>query len=163
MAELRRTGAFEREVLCLITATGPGWVNARGVDRWSTSGAPPSASRPFRAISTSRARPGAGPRVVYRQYASDPITWWSPRLMVSRPDWLRERRGSDVLPAVHRYPFVTFWQVTADMAVSNGVPDGHGHDFGAMPVAAWARIAPPAGWTDARTAALTEVIAAERS
>ncbi|MEV6401176.1 alpha/beta-hydrolase family protein, partial [Streptomyces sp. NPDC051907] len=24
-------------------------------------------------------------------------------------------------------PFVTFWQVTADLPFSTGVPDGHGH------------------------------------
>ncbi|MFF5085163.1 alpha/beta hydrolase [Actinoplanes sp. NPDC000266] len=277
VAELRRTGAFERAVLCLITTTGTGWVNARGVDpleymyggdtalvalqysylpspisflvdkerareagrdlfdavyaSWSalprdqrprllvfgeslgSFGAEAAFSGPadirnrvdgmllvgppnmnelwneylddrdegtreilptyergatvrFAAVPSDLDDPGpawSGPRVVYLQYASDPITWWSPRLMISRPDWLRERRGPDVLSTVRWYPFVTFWQVTADMAVSNGVPDGHGHNFGAMPVAAWARIAPPPGWTDARTAALTEVIAAERS
>jgi uncharacterized membrane protein len=98
------------------------------------------------------------PRVVYLQYPSDPITWWSPRLMVSRPDWLDEPRGADVLPAVRWYPFITFWQLTADMAVSNDVPAGHGHNFGAMPTAAWARIAPPLGWSDERTAALTRLL-----
>ncbi|WP_328474225.1 alpha/beta-hydrolase family protein [Actinoplanes sp. NBC_00393] len=98
------------------------------------------------------------PRVVYLQYPSDPITWWSPRLMVSRPDWLAEPRGADVLPAVRWYPFVTFWQVSADMAVSNNVPAGHGHNFGAAPAAAWAQIAPPPGWTAERTAALTRLL-----
>ena len=85
--------------------------------------------------------------MVYLQHPSDPITWWSPALMVRRPDWLAEPRGYDVLPSMRWFPFVTFWQVTADMAVSNGVPAGHGHNFGATPVAAWAHIAPPDGWT----------------
>src|SRR4051812_3897196 len=58
------------------------------------------------------------PRVAYLQHPSDPIVWWGPRLMVSRPDWLREDRGADVSPAMRWYPFVTFWQVTADMAFS---------------------------------------------
>lgn len=98
------------------------------------------------------------PRVVYLQYPSDPITWWSPRLMVSRPDWLAEPRGADVLPAVRWYPFVTFWQVSADMAFANNVPAGHGHNFGAMPAAAWAQIAPPLGWNGERTAALTRLL-----
>ncbi|GIH98444.1 hypothetical protein Pta02_04530 [Planobispora takensis] len=99
------------------------------------------------------------PRVVYLQHASDPITWWSPRLAVRRPDWLDEPRGGDVLPAMRWYPFVTFWQVTADMAVAGGAPAGHGHNYGAAPVAAWAQIAPPDGWSAERTAALTELIA----
>jgi uncharacterized membrane protein len=57
------------------------------------------------------------------------------------------------------YPFVTFWQVSADMAFANDVPPGHGHNFGAMPVMAWARIAPPEGWTVSRTDELTRLIA----
>ncbi len=106
-------------------------------------------------------RPGpAGQRVVYLQHPSDPITWWSPALMVRRPDWLAEPRGYDVLPSMRWFPFVTFWQLTADMAVSNGVPPGHGHNFGATPVAAWAHLVAPDGWTAERTAALTAIIAA---
>jgi uncharacterized membrane protein len=96
----------------------------------------------------------ATPRVVYLQHPSDPIVWWSPDLMLSRPDWLEEKRGDDVLPATRWYPFVTFWQVSADMAFATGVPGGHGHNYGAQPVRAWALIAPPEGWTDARTADL---------
>jgi uncharacterized membrane protein len=99
------------------------------------------------------------PRVVYLQHASDPIIWWAPKLMVSRPDWLAEPRGEDVLPSTRWVPFVTFWQVTADMAFSTGVPAGHGHNYGAEPVAAWADIVPPTGWTAERTSALTEIIA----
>jgi uncharacterized membrane protein len=103
----------------------------------------------------------ANPKVVYLQHPSDPITWWAPELMVRRPDWLAEPRGADVLPSTRWFPFVTFWQLTADMAFANAVPDGHGHRFGATPVAAWAFLAPPAGWTAERTAALTAIIAAD--
>jgi uncharacterized membrane protein len=99
------------------------------------------------------------PRVAYLQHPSDPIVWWSPRLLLNHPDWLREPRGADVSPAIRWYPFVTFWQVTADMAFSTGVPAGHGHSYGAEPVVAWADLAPPDGWTPQRTAELTELIA----
>jgi uncharacterized membrane protein len=102
------------------------------------------------------------PRVVYLQHASDPITWWSPELMLRRPDWLKEPRGPDVSPSMHWYPFVTFWQVTADMAFSVDIPVGHGHNFGTTPVAAWADIAPPDGWTTEQTAALADVVASRR-
>ena len=98
------------------------------------------------------------PRVVYLQHPSDPIVWWAPRLMLSRPDWLREPRGEDVSSPMRWYPFVTFWQVTADMAFSTGVPAGHGHNYGAEPAAAWADIAPPEGWTSARTDELTAAV-----
>src|SRR5215475_5245979 len=101
------------------------------------------------------------PRVVYLQHASDPIVWGSPRLFLHRPDWLEEQRGPDVLPNMRWYPFVTFWQVTADMAFSTGVPPSHGHNYGTQPVAAWAAILPPPGWTDARTADLERVMSQE--
>jgi uncharacterized membrane protein len=106
--------------------------------------------------------PRSGPdvaKVVYLQHPSDPITWWSPRLIGHRPDWLREPRGADVLPSMRWIPMVTFWQVTLDMAFANEVPPGHGHDYGTTPVAAWAYIAPPPGWNAERTTALSAVIA----
>ncbi|MFC5007351.1 alpha/beta hydrolase [Dactylosporangium cerinum] len=99
------------------------------------------------------------PRVVYLQHASDPIVWWSLRLIVSRPEWLAEPRGRDVSPKVRWIPFVTFWQVTADMAFSTGVPAGHGHNYGPSAVPAWADVVPPQGWTPDRTAELTPIIA----
>ncbi|WP_327011748.1 alpha/beta-hydrolase family protein [Dactylosporangium sp. NBC_01737] len=102
--------------------------------------------------------PWSRPRVVYLQHPSDPIVWWTPDLMLSRPNRLAERRGADVLPSTHWLPFVTFWQVTADLAFSNSGPAGHGHRYGTAPVAAWAAIAPPAGWTAARTADLTRTM-----
>jgi uncharacterized membrane protein len=97
------------------------------------------------------------------QHPSDPIVWWSPRLMLHRPDWLDEKRGADVLPNMRWYPFVTFWQVTADMVYSTGVPDGHGHQYGTQSMRAWADIAPPDGWTAAKTAALDPIIAHTKS
>ena len=47
----------------------------------------------------------AGSRVLYLQHASDPITWWSPDLLLTRPDWLEEPRGRDVLGAMRWIPF----------------------------------------------------------
>ncbi len=86
-------------------------------------------------------------RVTYLQHASDPIVWWSGDLLLHKPDWLREPRGADVLPATRWLPWVTFWQVTADMVFSTGVPDGHGHVYKKEYVDAWAAVTQPAGWT----------------
>ena len=95
------------------------------------------------------------PRVVYLQNPSDPIVWWSPDLAFHRPDWLRATHPPDVSPQMRWYPFVTFWQVSADLAFSTGVPPGHGHTYGvAQAAAAWAAIVPPPGWTPERTAEL---------
>ncbi|MBD0862661.1 alpha/beta-hydrolase family protein [Gordonia sp. zg691] len=97
-------------------------------------------------------------RAVYLQHASDPISWWSPRLILREPDWLAEKPGRDVLDAVRWIPFVTFLQVSADMAVSTGVPDGHGHFYLAAIPAAWAKILHPPGWTDAKTEKLIPLL-----
>ena len=107
---------------------------------------------------TSPAQPWPSPRIVYLNHASDPVTWWSPSLLVHKPDWLREKRGPDVLPAMRWYPFVTFWQVTADLMFADQAPPGHGHHYGGELAAAWAVIAPPAGWTDTDTARLSSLI-----
>lgn len=106
------------------------------------------------------AQPWKTPRVVYLQHASDPITWWSPALLFREPDWLREPRGYDVLPSVTWIPVVTFLQVSADMAVSVDVPDGHGHRFIKDVANAWAEILQPPGWTPEKTEKLREVLVA---
>jgi uncharacterized membrane protein len=105
--------------------------------------------------------PWGQPRLVYLQNASDPIVWWSPQLIFGHPDWLRGERGPDVSQGMVWLPFVTFWQVTADMAFSTGVPDGHGHSYRADYVNGWADVAQPPHWTDADTARLRPAIGGE--
>ncbi len=102
--------------------------------------------------------PWETPRIAYLQHASDPIVWWSGDLLLHQPDWLREPPGPDVLPAMRWLPWVTFWQVTADMVFSAGVPDGHGHVYQKEYVDAWAAVLQPDGWTAADTAAVRDAI-----
>jgi uncharacterized membrane protein len=98
------------------------------------------------------------PRLVYLQNASDPIVWWSPRLLLGRPDWLEGTRGPDVSPSMTWLPFVTFWQVTADLAFAVNVPDGHGHHYGDDYVDGWAAVTQPPGWTAADAERLQQLI-----
>ncbi|MBU3061181.1 alpha/beta hydrolase [Nocardia sp. NEAU-G5] len=86
------------------------------------------------------------PRIAYLQHASDPIVWWSPDLIFSQPDWLSERRGSDVSTQMRWWPFVTFWQVAADLTNAQGVSDGHGHNYGTLVLDGWAAVLPPPDW-----------------
>lgn len=90
-------------------------------------------------------------RVLYMQNASDPIVWWSPSLLLSQPDWLSEPRGIDVLPSLRWWPLLTFFQVSADLIYSTGVPAGHGHVYAANQIWAWASILNPPGWSDAKS------------
>ncbi|TAK68866.1 MAG: hypothetical protein EPO13_08775 [Actinomycetota bacterium] len=128
----------------------PVYQQGRGV-RWAASpddlAAPPT--------------PWDSPRIAYLQHASDPIVWWSGDLLLHQPDWLREAPGSDVLPAMRWLPWVTFWQVTADMVHSTGVPDGHGHVYQKEYVDAWVAVLQPANWTPAQTAQVRSAIGSD--
>jgi uncharacterized membrane protein len=64
-----------------------------------------------------------------------------------RPDWLAEPRGSDVSSSMRWIPFVTFAQVSADLARGFPTPPGHGHNFSGEHVDGWASILQPQGWT----------------
>jgi uncharacterized membrane protein len=105
-------------------------------------------------------QPWDGTRVLYLMHPSDPIVWWSPRLIASEPDWISEAPGKDVLEGMVWIPFVTFWQVTADLPFATGVPAGHGHKYTTEYVDGWYAAMRPAGLTADRLSALKETIAA---
>ncbi|UPK72989.1 alpha/beta-hydrolase family protein [Nocardioidaceae bacterium SCSIO 66511] len=102
--------------------------------------------------------PWDGTRILYLQQPSDPIVWWNTDLLLQRPDWLEEERGSDVLDEMQWIPFVTFWQVTADLPLGTEVPAGHGHVYRGEHVDAWAAILQPDGWNADKSAELREVV-----
>jgi uncharacterized membrane protein len=81
--------------------------------------------------------------------------------LFNSPDWLREPRGYDVLSSTRWIPVVTFLQVSADMAVSTGVPDGHGHRYVADVANAWAAVLQPPRWTPEKTERLRPLLHAE--
>lgn len=102
--------------------------------------------------------PWGTPRIVYLQHASDPVVWWSPKLIWHKPTWLSEKRGPDVSPKMQWYPFVTFLQVTVDQFFAAAAQNGHGHNYIGAEVAAWSAIAPPDGWTNDRTSTLQAIM-----
>lgn len=97
------------------------------------------------------------PRTVYLQHSSDPIAFWSPSLMLEEPDWMKEPSGWDI-PDMTWLPFISFLQVSADMAVSLDVPDGHGHNYVADIPVAWSKIMEPDGWSDEKTEKLIPLL-----
>jgi uncharacterized membrane protein len=102
-------------------------------------------------IAANAAAPWEGTRVLFMQHPSDPVIWWSPDLLFSRPDWLEEPPGRDRTTSMRWYPIVTFWQVGADMTNARAVPSGHGHNYGEMVLDGWVAVVPPKGWTAADT------------
>ncbi len=103
-------------------------------------------------------QPWNGTRVLYLMHPSDPIVWWSPHLIFSQPDWISEPPGRDVLKTMFWMPFITFWQVTADLPFATGVPGGHGHTYSAEYVDGWNAIIRPPGITAQDLAELRPII-----
>jgi uncharacterized membrane protein len=106
-------------------------------------------------------QPWPASRVLYMMHPSDPIVWWSPHLIFSEPDWIGEPPGKDVLVGMFWMPFVTFWQVTADLPFATGVPAGHGHKYTSEYVDGFNAIMQPAGVTAAELTDLRKIIAAD--
>lgn len=88
-----------------------------------------------------------GIRIVYLQYASDPIVFFSTGSVWRRPDWMKAPRGPDVSPDLRWYPIVSFLQLAFDMAVALHVPMGHGHLYAHEDhIAPWMAVTQPGGW-----------------
>jgi uncharacterized membrane protein len=96
-------------------------------------------------------------RIVYLQHASDPVSFFSPSLAFSRPEWLEDgQRGPDVSDKMYWIPVITMAQVAADLSAGSSVPEGFGHLFGPSEyLDAWIGLIEPEGWTaeDSRRAA----------
>jgi uncharacterized membrane protein len=104
-------------------------------------------------------QPWESSHVLYLMHPSDPIVWWSPRLIVREPDWIGQTPGKDVLKGIVWMPFITFWQVSADLPFSTEVPGGHGHKYTTEYVDGWNAVLQPTGTTSEDLAALKKIIA----
>jgi uncharacterized membrane protein len=87
-------------------------------------------------------------RVVYLQYASDPVTFYEYRSLYREPDWMRSPRGPDVSPELRWYPVVTLLQLTVDMLMATTSPVGYGHVFApAHYIDAWIAVTDVHNWS----------------
>lgn len=86
-------------------------------------------------------------RVVYLQYASDPVTFFDTLSFYRQPDWMYAPRGPDVSPELRWYPVVTMLQLALDMAFGTTTPMGHGHVYAPEHyLDAWLEITDVTGW-----------------
>lgn len=106
--------------------------------------------------------PGSGiwgeSKIGYLQHSNDPISWGDAAVFIHKPDWLRSSQRPDNIPrAMMWIPVVTGLQLLLDQ-VASGIPDGQGHEFGQVPIQAWAQILPPEKWTEADTDRLVTLL-----
>jgi uncharacterized membrane protein len=102
------------------------------------------------------------PRVVFLQYPSDPVVWWSPDLATRSPDWIGEAAGHDVNPGLDWWPLVTFWQLSFDNILAGTTPGGHGHVYEDDMVPVWASVLRDVGTPETTQDAITAAIARDR-
>jgi uncharacterized membrane protein len=95
--------------------------------------------------------PGAkwGPiRIIYLQYASDPVTFFEPEALFRQPAWMSPPRGPDVSPHLRWFPVVTMLQLAIDLAAGHRAPMGYGHVYAPEHyIDAWFAVTAPPGWT----------------
>jgi uncharacterized membrane protein len=99
-----------------------------------------------------------GPRILYIQHPSDPVTFWNMETMWSEPEWIQDPKGYDIPDRASWFPFVTWAQGVGDLAAGFGAKPGFGHDYSISFVAGWAAVAPPDGWTADDTARLQQFL-----
>lgn len=102
-------------------------------------------------------------RVAYLQHGTDAVSWLTPRLIWSKPDWLGGAaasggRAPDVSDSMRWIPGVTYLQVAFDMFMGEAVPANHGHNFGDVAVAAWNGVA-PSGLDEESVARVQSIVA----
>ena len=99
-------------------------------------------------------------RFVWLQHASDPMSFFDPSLLYSRPDWLIGERGPDVSPYLDWYPIVTFLQIACDLPMATSVPTGYGHNMApAGYIDAWVAVTDPSDWNEGDTERLKKLFA----
>lgn len=99
-------------------------------------------------------------RLLYLQYASDPMVFFSIDLATRRPEWLSENRGPDVSPYFDWFPLVTFLQVGFDVPMATSPPPGFGHTYDALDyIEGWLAVTNPPNWTKENTEELNRLYA----
>lgn len=98
------------------------------------------------------------PHILYLQHANDPVVWFSYDLLLHKPDWLAEKRGTGVSPSMRWYPIVTFLQVAVDQFFGTTVPVGQGHNYSNIMVSAWASVVQPPDWNQEKSIELQRII-----
>ncbi len=97
-------------------------------------------------------------RIVYLQYASDPIVFFTTSAAFRAPRWMNEQRAPDVSPEMRFIPVVTQLQLLVDMLLANTAPEGHGHTYYAPDyIGPWVAVTDPDNWTAKDTARLIAI------
>ncbi|WP_454892323.1 alpha/beta hydrolase [Agrobacterium vacciniicorymbosi] len=108
-------------------------------------------------------KPWGPMRIVYLQYASDPITFFETAALYRRPEWMKQPRGRDVSSSFRWFPVVTELQLLLDVAAATTAPMGYGHVYAPEHyIDAWLEVTQPQGWPPAEIQRLKMFFKAKR-
>lgn len=68
-----------------------------------------------------------GPAITFAAHPNDPVVYWSPDLLFSRPDWM-DPLGPGVDPHLRYFPIITYLSLGMDL-ISGGGPPEVGHNY----------------------------------
>lgn len=87
-------------------------------------------------------------RIVFLQYASDPVVFFDRASPYREPAWMARPRGPDVSPSLTWFPIVSLLQLGLDMALATTTPLGYGHVYAPEHhIAPWIEVTQPPAWT----------------
>lgn len=92
----------------------------------------------------------SGPAITFVAHPNDPVVYWSPSILLEKPDWLDRPLGPGVPTQMTWFPIISYLQVGMDL-VSGGEPPEVGHNYTAGIGPAVAMTIAPNGWTGADT------------
>lgn len=89
-------------------------------------------------------------RLIYLQYSSDPMVFFSSDLFFHSPQWLEDPRAPDVSPMLSWHPVVTLFQIAFDLIVSvSAAPLGYGHNYAPEHyIDSWVELTDPQNWNE---------------
>jgi uncharacterized membrane protein len=91
-------------------------------------------------------------RIVFLQYASDPVVFYDPRSLWRAPPWMLEPPAEDVSDYLFFMPIVTQFQLALDLALSFGTPPGYGHAYYSQDyIGPWVPVTAPENWSPEET------------
>ncbi len=102
-------------------------------------------------------------RIIYLQYASDAISFFDPKALWRKPEWLNPPIGPDVSPDFIWIPVVTFLQLSLDIMTAVQTPFGHGHNYlFEHYLDGWLSLTDAPGWTPETIKTLKAKFVSER-
>ena len=68
-------------------------------------------------------------RVAFLYNATDPVVWFTPRLLYQQPEWLNQPRPPELRKDTRWWPLLTFGHIWFELFSAKNMPSGVGHNY----------------------------------